>query len=131
MGGEYQYKKGDVQVILALAQGKTQREAAALGGIIENTVSKRMRDPEFRAEVSRLRTMFLHEAAGRLAKSSSEAADILLDLAKGKGSPDHVKRSAAADILNYSMRLLELSELDERIRQLEEMALVMENREEH
>jgi len=128
---EYKYRKGDTLSIPELARGRTIKDAAIVAGVTEQTLYRRLKDADFRSEVSRLRTMFLHEAAGRLAKSSSEAADILLDLAKSKGSPDHVKRAAASDILAYSMKLLELAELDERIRQLEEMTIAMENREEH
>ena len=121
MSHTYKYKKGDSILVQELAKGLTIRDAAKLAGISEQTVYRRMKKADFRAEISRIRTMFLRQAAGRLAASSSEAADILMTLAKSEKSAGHVQRSAASDILAYSMKLLELSELDERLRQLEEI----------
>ncbi len=67
-------KKGEPACILALAAGASERQAAAESGLGDKTVRRRMAEPEYRAEVSRLRSELLGRTAGRLADTAAKAA---------------------------------------------------------
>ncbi|MEP0766737.1 MAG: hypothetical protein HRF45_09395 [Fimbriimonadia bacterium] len=111
-------RKGDAEMIAALAIGRTARDAAALASVNEATVHRRMKDPEFMRQVSDLRDQMFRETAGSLARSTGAAVVTLVGLMKD-GTPN-VKLGAARTILEYSTRFAETLELAERIASVEE-----------
>lgn len=113
-------KKGDTILILELARGSTKGYSAKAAGVGITTVTRRLKDPEFRALVSHQRRLMLDAAAGILAQSCGKAAKALEKLIDGKKIPPHVKRSAARDILDHAMRLREVMDLEERLQAVEE-----------
>jgi hypothetical protein len=66
-------------LLLARAIGKTVKEAAPASGVSERTVYRYLNDPEFRAEVSRIRACIVDEAIGQLvAQASNSVATIIM-----------------------------------------------------
>ena len=64
-----QWRKGDLELQIALAKGSTVRHAARAAGISERTAYRRLADPQFRSELKVVRERLLttriqHEAAG-------------------------------------------------------------------
>jgi HEAT repeat protein len=107
-------------VTLALARGLSQQAAAAECGSSERTVSRWMAQPAFRQEVSRLRGDLIGAAVGRLAGAMTEAADTLYQLLKAES--ETVRRGAARDLLELGLRGRQVSELEDRLADLERLA---------
>lgn len=102
---------------MALAGGQTVRDAARLAGIGERTATRRVADPVFRRRVAELRSEMASRAAGQLADGMARAAATLCELlAAGSES---IGLAAARSILEFSHRLRETVELDERLREIE------------
>jgi len=121
MDDDYILKKGDAILIAELAKGTSKSEAARLAGVHMSTVANRQKDIHFRRLVSEHRRVFLDATAGMLAKASFRAAEVLYELCDDEDAPEHVRRSAARDVLDHAMKLREFGELEERILNLEEM----------
>jgi hypothetical protein len=107
-------RKGDEALLLALAAGRTVRDAAAAAGIGERTATRRMANPEFRRQVTELRADMVQRALGKLADAATEAVNTLRGLLAGES--ESVKLGAARSILE----LKEAVELELRITALEQ-----------
>jgi len=68
-------RKGQVEFLIGVAAGRTVKEAVAGAGISERQGLRRVQDPGFRQQVSRLWAAMLDEAAGRLAKAAGRAVE--------------------------------------------------------
>lgn len=118
---DYIPMKGDTVLVQELAKGSTKLASANRAGVDVGTVTKRLRDPLFRKLVRDHRSDFLDEVAGILASSATGAALVLEELFNDNSEPAHVRRSAARDVLEFSIRVRELHEMDERMSELEAM----------
>jgi hypothetical protein len=104
---------------LALAQGRTIREAAEASGAGERTIKTWMAElPTFKRRIDELRAEMTGRAVGRLADAMVAAADTLSHLAR-KGKSEMVRLSAARAVLEMGTKLRETVELEERIASLE------------
>ncbi len=110
-------RNADEALALALAAGKTVRDAAAEVGIGERTATRRWADPDFRQIVSRHRADMVGRAVGELADSMSAAATTLRVLLDCE-SPA-IRLGAARSILELGVKIKEAVELDERVGALE------------
>jgi hypothetical protein len=104
---------------LALAAGKTARDAAEQVGVGERTAARRLADPAFRARVAALRGEMVSRALGRTADGMNEAADTLRGLLKA--TSETVQLGAARTLLELGVKLRESVEQEERLRALEEL----------
>ncbi len=73
-------RNADAAIIAALAAGKTQEQAATMAGVAVRTVARRVTEPDFRHEVLAARAALIERATGRLAASTTQAADALVEL---------------------------------------------------
>ena len=108
---------GDVDLVLALAEGASVPEAAERGGLSERTVYRRLEDVEFRRAVSEVRSRVFDAAVGRLAALAARAVSTLERLML-HGEPSVALR-AAKTILEIGPRLRAFTELEERVAALE------------
>jgi hypothetical protein len=118
---EYMPHKGDTVLIQELARGSKKVVAADRAGVHVNTIANRLRDPKFRKLVNEHRADFLSEVAGVLASSAVGAAITLQKLYRDPDEPAHVRRSAARDVLEYTIRIRELHEVETRLTTIEEL----------
>lgn len=118
---DYVPMKGDTVLVQELAKGSTKLASANMAGVDVGTVTKRLKDPAFRKLVRDHRTDFLDEVAGVLASSAVGAALVLEGLYQDESEPAHVRRSAARDVLEFTIRIREFHELDLRVDELEEL----------
>jgi hypothetical protein len=106
-------------VAVALAGGMTEAEAAAATGRGARTIRTWLATcPSFPRRIAQLRAGMTERALGKMAESMAEAADTLRQLLRSES--DAVKLGAARSILELSLRIKEATELEERIRALEE-----------
>jgi hypothetical protein len=108
----------DPIIALALAGGGTVEDAAKAANVCTRTVNRRMKDADFKAEVSRLRGEMISRATGRLAEGMGWAALVLRTLLTS--SAEGIRLRAAAKILDSGLRVVELHELAERVAALEQ-----------
>jgi hypothetical protein len=104
-------------VLLALARGRTQTDAAQAGDVSERTVRRWLEDPEFRAEVTALRGELLDRTVGGLVDA---AGDAVATLRRALDSDDVVVQvRAARAILHALITVRESADLEARIAALE------------
>jgi hypothetical protein len=113
-------KRGDDALALALAGGKSLRDAAVAAGIAERTATRRWAEPAFRRHVAELRTEMVTQALGRIADGMADAAATLRKLLKAKS--ESVRLSACRALLELGVKLRESVELEERFAELERRA---------
>src|SRR3954470_18818747 len=103
-------RKGDAALVLALAEGRTVRDAARLAGVGERTATRRVADAGFRRRVIDLRAEMVARAVGQLADGMAEAAIALRGLLKSESEPTRL--AAARAVLEIGNRLREAVELE-------------------
>ena len=111
----------DTALLAALAGGSSIASAASQAGVSERTAFRRLNDPDFRAQLDRLRAQMVERAAALLATSAARASVTLSRLLDAESDP--VKLAAARAILEMVFRQHERASehaLAERIAQLEE-----------
>lgn len=101
-------KKGADAFILAMASGKSVKDAAASAEINESTAHRRLRSPkenahEWQAAIAAKRSELVHEAAGRITARLTAAADALHDLMQN-GESHNVRLGAARALLDFGLR---------------------------
>ena len=105
-------------VALALACGRTLREAAEASGVGERTIKTWLaQQPALSRRVNGLRGELTSRALGRLAEGMALAADTLRELLAAKS--EGVRLSAARAVLELGNKLRESVELEQRLTALE------------
>ncbi len=110
----------------ALASGNTITAASALCGYSRLTIYRRLQDAEFRARVSEMRSILLATATGKLLVALPTAVDTLSGLLPPPEKDDKAavphptRRAAASDILSHAVRYHDASDLEVRVRAIEE-----------
>ena len=110
-------RRGDSQLLAALAAGRTVEDAAHQANISQRTAFRRLADPEFQQQISQLRSRMIDEALGRLSDASAEAVETLRILLAAES--ENVRLGSARTILELGSRLRESVELEQRISRIE------------
>ncbi|MFD0138024.1 hypothetical protein ACFVIL_29290 [Streptomyces sp. NPDC127159] len=103
--------------VVALAQGRTNSQAATEAGVSTRTILRWLDDEDFRREVDDTRTALLRLAVGRLAAASTRAVDALVDALDTEKGQARVQ--AARVLLDACLSLRESLDLEERLAALE------------
>lgn len=106
------------QLIAALLTSPNYAAAAKACGISKATVCRRMQDEQFKRAFRAARRDVVEATIGRLQQVSAEAVSTLRTALKCKAP--NVRVSAARTILDFSLRAVELMDLEDRIAALEE-----------
>ena len=119
--------KHDAKILEALAEGKTQKEAAEYAGCTPRTIRRRLEDPVFRLELDECRREVVRQTASSLAQAAATAIATLEALCAERAP--HDRHKAAATLLEYDAKRQE-REIEERLCALEErLGLRMKERE--
>lgn len=111
--------RGDALLIALLAAGYSQGQAAQSAGVSSRTVSRRMDDPAFVAQVQQAQATTIQQVAARLTVASLRAVSTLLRLLDGRS--ETVRLGAAKAVLELAVRYRESQELEARLAQLEDL----------
>ena len=112
-------KRAEAPLILAVASGRTLRDAARAAGVAERTAYRRAAEPGFKRAVQQARADLLARAVGQLADATTAAVATLVALLDAEA--DTVRLSAARAILDSAMRGAELVDLAARVESVEVM----------
>jgi hypothetical protein len=105
-------------VALALASGRSLREAAGECHTGETTIKRWLAEQAFVRRIGQLRAEMTSQALGRLVENMVSAADTLGFLTR-KARSESVRLGAARALLELGVKLRESVELEERIAALE------------
>lgn len=101
-------------LLLALASGKSQTDAAAEAGVNRRTVYAKLQDPEFRARRDAIVRERVQQAGRILADASTAAAQVLMELL-GEKHDAKVRLAAAKEILDKSFGVVEVDALRRQV----------------
>ncbi|HEV2124253.1 MAG TPA: hypothetical protein VGW38_15960 [Chloroflexota bacterium] len=111
-------QNADLTLIVAIAAGATQEQAAKQAGVSPRTVARRLADPEFQRQVDETRAATLRQATDRLSAASLAAVATLLKLLNADS--ESARLGAARAILELGAKLRESQDLEQRIAALEQ-----------
>ncbi len=112
-------RRGGFALLLAVAVGRPVAECAALGGVSEATVRRRMRSPKFMTRVRQLQRQMIAHASGKIVSALGQALDAMIALLSSAN--DSVRLGAASRIVQLSTQLGELSDLQDKVGKLESL----------
>ncbi len=111
-------ENADEALALALAAGRTLRDAAVEAGIGERTAARRWSDPSFRRRVEELRADMVTRALGKLSDGMAQAGDVLRQLLAPE-TPPAVRLGACRAMLELGVKLRETVDHEQRLQALE------------
>lgn len=111
-------KNADGLLAMAMATGFTVAEAAKKAGVSEATAYRRLREPEFKQKVSEIRGSMVAQVSGQLVDAGTEAVRTLRSLLTAES--ESVRLAASKAVLELGAKFRESTELEERIKALEE-----------
>jgi hypothetical protein len=98
---------------------RTAGDAAKKSGVTERTIFTWMQQDNFRAALNNASRETIDNASRRLMQGQGEALDALSALIK-KGRNESVRRAAAVDWLNITLKYKDINDIEERLTALEE-----------
>lgn len=108
------------KAIAALLSERNIVAAAAVCKVSKQRIYEWLGQPAFRAELTAAESLAIDEAARRLVRISSWAAEVLEDAMKDPATTANAKIRAAQVCLDSLLRLREFIQLEERVAKLEE-----------
>jgi hypothetical protein len=112
-------RNADEQLLLALACGASDEQAALKSGLSVRTVYRRKGEPDFHRRLQALRADMMQRAGGILVASTIESAKTFVLLQK-EAVPYPTRLGAARSVMQYAMKMCEFTELEKRMAALEE-----------
>ena len=95
--------RSDELIVAAVASGASFTEASAAAGVSRSTVARRMRDPEFRAEVIKARAEVVEAVKGRLLHAAPAAIRTLEEVGASGSAPPAARVAAAKVVLEHAV----------------------------
>jgi transposase-like protein len=110
------------KAILALLREPNMDAAAKSAGVTSRTLRRWMRQKEFFRRYKRERSLQMEGVLEALRASAVDAVRVLNSVAHSKKAPESSRVSASKALLEFGFRSHELTALEKRITQLEEIA---------
>lgn len=101
------------EIIAALLQHGTMKDAAAAAGTTARTIYDRMNDKEFRAEYMAAKNDIIRKAVFTINEKLSAAVDTITEIMSDSGTNPAVRLQAAQTILNNASKFAERLAQDE------------------
>ena len=114
-------KRVETVLVTALAAGATVASAALQAGVSERTVYRRLKNPAFEAQIQAIQDDTLQRSMAILIAANLTAVQSMVALQAENMRPS-VRRAAAHDSLNMSLRLRAIVEFEKRLLALETQA---------
>ncbi len=107
--------------ITALLSTRTIRAAAKKCDLSEPTLYRLLQSEDFKTKYRAARRELVENTISQLQRDGEDAAIALRQIVKDKKAPASVRVSAAKVILEQGLKAVELIDLEERIKRLEEI----------
>ena len=108
------------RIILALLEHGTIHQAATALGMSEVTVWRWTQKPEFQAAYAKARREALSRSGGRLLQGTNAAASTIMRIMLDPSTSPAVRVRAAGCVLEYGTKVIELEDLEVRVKRLED-----------
>lgn len=115
--------------IAALISEPTVLQAAQKTGVGESTLWRWMKGSGFRSAYRQARRDVVDRAVGRVQDACTEAVETLRAIMQDSNAPTSSRVTAAKSVLEIALRSIELQDLEERIAELEQIAVTSNWRE--
>jgi hypothetical protein len=119
MAGRRENSSLTERLLVELASGQTQEQAAGSIGCSTSTIKRRLRDPEFRLRLAEVRADHMRRAVDRLVSGSVAASVVLLQITADSANPPSVRVMAARAVLDNAIRGTELLDVERRLADLQ------------
>lgn len=110
------------KVLQALLTTTSKEAAAQAAGVNRKTVDEYLQDDEFRQEYDRQRRQLIDNACGELQRAMTEAVQTLTAIMGNEQNGPQSRIQAARSVLEYGVKLTELTDIAARVEALEEAA---------
>ena len=108
------------KVISALLSTNTREEAAKKLGINSRTIRRYFTDPEFLERYNEAAKAIIGNSTQQIQKSLAPAISTLKAIVEDENTNVHARVSAARSLLEYGIRLTEISDIGDRLDKREE-----------
>jgi ACT domain-containing protein len=108
-----------LKAIKALIAHETVSDAAKACNLARDTVYRYMRDPIFDHELKKAKRVLVNRAILSLQQSCRHAAAALAAICRDEDAPPSARVAAAREILNQTMKAIEIEGIEERLKNLE------------
>jgi hypothetical protein len=112
--------KADRLLLRALACGATVENAVHNAGVGERTVYRRLADPAFQAELRKTSLEIFQRTSAMLSGAGLGCVKTLVDLQQDAAVQPNVRRRAARDVLDLSLKFRDRADLEPRLAAVEE-----------
>ena len=106
------------KALAALLKNNTVQQAADEIGLSHRTITRYLADDVFRAELDRRESVLLDEAGRTLILGQQKALSVIYNL-MDNGENESTRRMAAKDWMEFSLRIRELRDVEQRLTALE------------
>jgi len=100
-----------------LMAGKPVAKVAKAAGVSRVTIYRWLKNDDFRAELDKRKNALIERSSRKLVGALDQAIDVLIELLKSKNQ--NVRRLAAGNLIEYSVKLSSLTDIEKRIKALE------------
>jgi len=107
--------------ITALLSTRTVRAAAKKANLSEPTLYRLLQSEDFKTKYRAARRELVENTISQLQRDGQDAATALRQIVKDKKAPSSVRVAAARVILEQGIKAVELIDLEERVKHLEEI----------
>ena len=104
--------------IESLMVARPVKEVAATAGVSRVTIYRWLKDDSFRAELDKRKNALIERSSRKLAGALDQAIGVLIDLLDSK--IPNIRRLTAGNIIEYSMKLSNITDIEKRIKALED-----------
>lgn len=112
--------KKQTDFIIALMTCDTIAQAHEVAGISQASAYKYLKDPAFKRAMSEMRMELMRSVTNKLMNSGTQAVDALIGVLNDRNAPHTAIVSASRTILEHLTKTFELSDIVDRLEQLEE-----------
>ncbi len=109
------------RALLALLDCGETKKAAELAGVAEVTLWRWLQLPMFQQRYRAARRQLVETAIAQLQSDCTIAVRVLRDVAEDKDAPASSRVAAAKTIIEQSVSAIQLMDLEERLKELEEL----------
>jgi hypothetical protein len=112
--------RNQLKAVEALISYDTVADAAKACGLARDTVYRYLKDPLFDHELKKAKRTMVDRAILSLQRSCRHAATALAAICRDEEAPPSARVSAAKEILNQTMKAIEIEGIEERLQALEQ-----------
>ena len=112
-----------IKGIQAILTTDTMEKAAELTGVTRNTLYRWLKDDLFAKELNIAKRQMVKQGILKLQQATRDAVKTLLEICRDKDAPASSRVSAAKEILSNTLNAIELEEIQERLKALEQRHL--------